>query len=148
MGKSGKFSTLKEIDVIVDNYIKNCVSNNKAPTHPRLAQELKFHCQDDMKAWFRHNKRFAASLSRASDLIEDHWAQLLADRTNKNGNGAYRYLQAKFNYTDKIDLSKFETTKVIRLPAKKVVGATLGNITNPKLRNKTQLSRNTKKGII
>ena len=109
------------------------------PTPPGLAMFLGFESEkvmiDNCKA---KSKQHIRHISRAYMRIEDHWCQKLGDPVNKNGNGAFRMLQAKFRYAEKI-INEHNVNEVIRfLPQKVPAGAAIPLMTKKKTASKNK----------
>ncbi len=117
------YNSLNRLNDQVDKYIDNSKIFKELPTEAGLSLFLGFNSVKDLYKWIDGNQRFAPCISRARTILEVKGQQFLTQKENKNGNGAYRYMQSCFNYSEKIDLNSLNQTKVIRLPAKKHLGS-------------------------
>ena len=115
-----KFTSIVQIDRLVDEWLKECKNNNKTPTLPNLALALKFNSVKYMSEWKRKNTRLAGALIRAYTIVEERVSQLLLDHCNKNSNGPWRYLQSAYHYTERSTVDNNISDRVVRLPSKGV----------------------------
>lgn len=125
----------------VNKYIDNCKIFKELPTEAGLSLYLGFNSVKEMYQWVGKYKKFEPCITRARTILEVKGQQFLTQRDNKNGNGAYRYMQSCFNYSEKIDLNSLNTTKIIRLPAKKQPGAAIER--KPKKKKPVSKNKNT-----
>jgi hypothetical protein len=111
-----------ELNEKIETYLDNCRIFKELPNMPGLSLYLGFNSLAELFTWVDKNKRFQPCLSRARTILEDRGIQILTKPDLKNGNGLKAYMSKAFGYSDKLDINSIETTKVIRLPAKKKLG--------------------------
>lgn len=120
-----QYTTVKQLNTLVDEYLDNCETNGKTPNKPGLALHLRFSGVRALKDWMKNHASLNSPLLRAKSVIESKFIDLLADHSNKNSNGPWRYLQSSYHYTERTKSDIDISGKIIRMPAKRVLGKAL-----------------------